>query len=154
MMGKLVALLGAIAIICWQSSQIHRWHKQFTAEHAGRLGDRISYEQAQRDAKITNQNQISRTAQKQQEITDATVSSLQHRLELIRSELRKASAAHQGSSGSAAAGEASATPCRANDPAWMCVSPEERLRAAENEERHDQLIDWNLKQSKIDPNKE
>lgn len=28
MIGKLVALLGAIAIICYQSSQIHRWHKQ------------------------------------------------------------------------------------------------------------------------------
>jgi hypothetical protein len=28
MIGKLVALLGCIALICWQSSQIHRWHKQ------------------------------------------------------------------------------------------------------------------------------
>lgn len=26
--GKLVALLGAIAIICFQSSQIHKWHLQ------------------------------------------------------------------------------------------------------------------------------
>jgi hypothetical protein len=27
MIGKLVALLGCIALICYQSSQIHRWHK-------------------------------------------------------------------------------------------------------------------------------
>jgi len=26
MIGKLVALLGCIALICWQSSQIHKWH--------------------------------------------------------------------------------------------------------------------------------
>ena len=28
MIGKLIALLGCVALICWQSSQIHRWHKQ------------------------------------------------------------------------------------------------------------------------------
>jgi hypothetical protein len=27
MIGKLLALLGAIALICWQSSQIHKWHE-------------------------------------------------------------------------------------------------------------------------------
>jgi hypothetical protein len=34
----------------------------------------------------------------------------------------------------------------------MCLSPADRLRAAENEERHDELIDWVEQQSKVDPN--
>jgi hypothetical protein len=31
MIGKLVALLGAIALICYQSSQIHKWHERSLA---------------------------------------------------------------------------------------------------------------------------
>jgi hypothetical protein len=35
----------------------------------------------------------------------------------------------------------------------VCLSPADRLLAAQNEERHDQLIDWVIQQSKVDPNK-
>jgi predicted negative regulator of RcsB-dependent stress response len=31
MIGKLVALLGAIALICYQGSQIHKWHQHSLA---------------------------------------------------------------------------------------------------------------------------
>jgi hypothetical protein len=154
MIGKLVALLGAIAIICWQSSQIHRWHKHYESEHTARLADRATYEQAQKDAARLNQQQIQHVKHQQQEISDATVATLNSRLELIHSELRKQSnAAPPHPSAGPTAGNASEAPCTVNDPAWMCLSPADRLLAAENEERHDELIDWNLKQSELDPNK-
>lgn len=35
-------------------------------------------------------------------------------------------------------------PCRAADPAWLCLSPSDVLRAAEAEARHDRLIDYEL----------
>jgi Sec-independent protein translocase protein TatA len=121
-------------------------------EKRERKADRDAYRAAQQAAQLQNDRQIIRIKQQQQDITDATVSNLHSRLELIRSELRK-NAAPQRPSGSAQAGDPGATPCRAYDPAWMCLSPEDRLSAAENEERHDELITWNLKQSQVDPNK-
>jgi len=54
MIGKLVALLGAIAIICWQSSQIHRWHKQ--AE--GLSAELKKLSDAKNTQKIVTQNRI------------------------------------------------------------------------------------------------
>ena len=51
-MGKLVALLLAIGLICYQSSQIHKWHKQADAQSAARQRDRDSYEAAQKQAEV------------------------------------------------------------------------------------------------------
>jgi hypothetical protein len=151
-------LLG-IALIFWAVDHVschrHAAHleKQLAHEHAGRLADRAAYEKAQAAAAALNEAQVQRVKSEQQRITDETVSTLDARIELIRSELRKQQAptAQHAPSGPQA-GNAGPAPCTTTDPAWMCLSPAERLSAAENEERHDELIDWVLKQSSIDPN--
>ena len=133
--------------------QLAKTAKELKDEQAARAADRQAYTKAQTDAAAKNDAQIAHVKQQQKEISDAQVSTLNARLELIRSELRKqAGGAAERPSGGAQAGNASPAPCILNDPAWMCLSPEERLHAAENEERHDELIDWNLKQSSLDPN--
>jgi hypothetical protein len=152
MIGKLIALLGAIALICWQSSQIHRWHKQYESEHIGRMTDRAAYEQAQKQAEAKNLADIQRTEQRQKEISDARVADLNARLERITRELRDNPTA-KGSAGRTPVPEIGPAPCRAYDPAWLCLSPADRLLAAQNEERHDQLITWNEQQMKVDPEK-
>ena len=148
-----LALFGAVQTIRVKTEQRHarKVEQQLSKSEAARKADRAAYEKAQADAATANKAQVARVKQQQQEITDATVSRLNSRLELIRGELRKS--APQGSPGSAGAGNPGQAPCRAIDPAWLCLSPEERLRAAESEERHDTLIDWVIQQSKVDPNK-
>lgn len=131
-----------------------KWHHQFDGEHGGRIADRTAYIKAQAEARALNQTQVATIERKHQEINNERVTDLNSRLELIRRELRRQSASTAPHDlGSPSTGSAVASPCRAIDPAWLCLAPADRLRAAENEERHDQLIDWNLKQSKIDPNK-
>jgi hypothetical protein len=132
----------------WQK-QSDRYEILYDREYIGRIADRQAYADAQAAAAAKNEAQVAHIKQAQQEITDATVSRLNSRLELIRGELRKP--APQGAPGSAATGDPGAAPCRATDPAWLCVAPEDRLRAAENEERHDELIDWTILQSKVKP---
>jgi hypothetical protein len=154
-----IAACGLLAFLWLRAEgESRHWHKQsdryeklYNQEHSGRLADRKAYSDAQAKAAEMNKAQVARVKQQQQEITDATVSRLNSRLELIRGELRKS--APQGSPGSAGAGNPAQAPCRAIDPAWLCISPEERLRAAESEERHDTLIDWVIQQSKVNPNK-
>lgn len=147
-MAPWLAILGLIAALTVVTHQRDNWHKQFTAEHAGRLQDRATYEQAQKDAAALNDRQIAQRLQQQKATNDAQVSTLARRLELIRSELRKAPATAEGAANGAQASPGVESPCRVTDPAWMCLSPEERLRAAENEERHDELIDLVINQSK------
>jgi anti-sigma28 factor (negative regulator of flagellin synthesis) len=87
MIGKLIALLGAIAIICWQSSQIHKWHENATHCGEARAADRTSYEQAQKTAEALNKAQVERVKSQQQRITDDVEANLSARLERLRREL-------------------------------------------------------------------
>lgn len=128
------------------------WQKQYAAEHEARAADRRAYVKAQAEAAVKNQADIQRTEQRQKEISDARVSDLNARLERIARELRDNPSA-KGSAGRAPISETGTAPCRAVDPAWLCLSPADRLLAAQNEERHDQLITWVIDQSKVDPNK-
>jgi hypothetical protein len=43
--GKLIALLGAIGLLCWQSSQIHKWHTQNDKCVAARQADQAAFAQ-------------------------------------------------------------------------------------------------------------
>jgi hypothetical protein len=146
-----LALFGAVQTLrlSIEKRHAHKVEAQLGKEIAAHKRDIDSYRQAQADAAAANKAQVAAIRQKQQEITDATVSRLNSRLELIRGELRKPAA--QGSANSPGASDSGSAPCRAFDPAWLCVAPEERLRAAENEERHDELIDWTIQQSKVKP---
>jgi hypothetical protein len=152
MIGKLAALLGAVAIICWQSSQIHRWHKHYESEHTARLADRAAYERAQKQADAQNKADIQRTEQRQKEISDATVANLNTRIAELRRVLAQPRAAqsHPGEPNLSTVPDA-AQP--ASGEAGVCLTPEQLLRAAENEERHDQLIHWIEQQLTINPNK-
>jgi hypothetical protein len=152
-----LALAGLALLLLFQRNDARhdaaKWQKQYTAEHTARLTDRATYQKAQADAKARNQADIQKTEQRQKEISDARVSDLNARLERIARELRDNPAA-KGSAGRAPLPKTGDTPCRAYDPAWLCLSPADRLRAAQNEERHDQLITWNQQQVKVDPNTE
>jgi hypothetical protein len=130
----------------------HKVEAQLSKVIAARKADREAYAKAQADARAKNLADIQRTEQRQKEISDARVADLNARLERIARELRDNPSA-KGSAGRTPIPETGPAPCRASDPAWLCLSPADRLSAAENEERHDQLIDWVIQQSKIDPNK-
>jgi hypothetical protein len=150
MFGAALLVAGVQTMRLW-SEQRHsvKVERQLSKSEAARKADRDAYAKAQAAAAAKNKAQVAHIKQAQQEITDATVSRLNSRLELIRGELRKP--APQGAPGSAPAGDPGSAPCRATDPAWLCLSPSDRLRAAESEERHDELIDWTILQSKVKP---
>jgi hypothetical protein len=149
-----LALLLVVQTVRVKSEQRHasKVEAQLSKVVAAREADRRAYAKAQADAAQLNQKQIAHVKQQQQEITDATVSHLSARLQLIAGELRRQSSAPQRPASGAPAGDPGQAPCRAIDPAWLCLSPEARVSAAESEERHDELIDWVIAQSKVDPN--
>lgn len=147
--------LGALLIVQTirvkaEQRHAHKVETQLSKVVAARKADHEAYVKAQAAAAAKNIAQVAHVKQQQQEITDATVSRLGARLELIRGELRRSNS--QGAPGSAPTGDPGQTPCRASNSAWLCLSPQDRLSAAENEERHDELIDWVIAQSKVDPN--
>jgi hypothetical protein len=130
----------------------HKVEAQLSKAVAARQADREAYAKAQAEARAKNLADIQRTEQRQKEISDARVADLNSRLDRITRELRDNPSA-KGSAGRTPVPETGPAPCRAYDPAWLCLSPADRLLAAQNEERHDQLIDWVIGQSNIDPNK-
>lgn len=108
----------------------------------GRKADREAYRQAQADAKAKNEAEVRRIETEQQRITDDVESNLGARLERLRRELRAKDAAPQGSASGPETGRVPETPGGTDGAPRLCSSPEQLLRAAENEERHDQLISW------------
>lgn len=104
-----------------------------------RKADRATYEKAQADAKAKNLEDVRQREANQQRLNDETVSNLNARLERLRSELRQRASAPQGHPGQPGPPEAGSGSGAAEAPG-VCLTPEEHVRAAENEERHDQLI--------------
>ena len=99
---------------------------------------------AQVEARRLNDEQVQRIEKEQEAITDEVERDLTLRLERLRSELRsKAAPRNPGSSQASPDGKA---PGGTPQEAGVCLAPDELLRAAENEERHDQLITWIEKQ--------
>jgi hypothetical protein len=60
MIGKLLALLAAIALICWQSSQIHKWHEH-SLELSVKLERITSAKDTQRTVTKTNIVTVTKT---------------------------------------------------------------------------------------------
>jgi hypothetical protein len=120
---------------------------QLTKEHAGRLADRSAYESAQREAQAKNKAEVSRIEAEQEKITNEVSDNLNARLERLRRELRSAPnpAAPGSSQGTGASPDGNATGGTDEAPR-VCLTPDQLLRGAENEERHDQLITWVEKQ--------
>jgi hypothetical protein len=109
---------------------------------AARATDRRTYEDAQRQAKEANRAEVQRIKSEQEKISHEVQSDLNARLERLRRELRaKGSTAGGASRGPGASPNGKPTE-RTDGEAGLCLAPEELLRGAENEERHDQLISW------------
>jgi hypothetical protein len=129
-----------------------RWLHQYQSEHAARANDLKVYRQAQANAAAKNKADVAAAAQKQKDISNAQVATLNDRLARLSDELRArgpAAQSHPVEPGVPQTGNAS--PGTPGAPG-LCLSPDQLLRAAQDEERHNELIDWVLKQSSIDPN--
>jgi hypothetical protein len=100
------------------------------------------------EAKRLNEQQIQRIERDQEKVNETRLADLTARLERLRSELRSKAAPRNP--GSPQAGPDGKAPGGADGEAGLCLTPEELLRAAENEERHDQLISWIEQQLKIE----
>jgi hypothetical protein len=99
------------------------------------------------EAKRLNEQQIQRIERDQEKVNETRLADLTARLERLRSELR--SKAAQGSSGGPKASPDGKAPANPDGEAGLCLAPSELLRAAENEERHDQLIRWVEEQLRV-----
>jgi hypothetical protein len=147
-----LAFVGMLTALRLTQAQNGKLKAQLHECTIGRQSDRISYEQAQKTAEALNRAQVERVKSQQQRITDDVEANLSARLERLRRELRSNTAPQSApvSPNPSLTGPASEGPA---PTARLCLSTEELLRAAENEERHDQLINWVLGQSQVDPNK-
>ena len=118
-----------------------RWHHMYQSEHSGRLGDRASYAQAQRDAAAANKAEVARIEQQSQRITDETQTAYQRDLAELR-RLRGESAAAKGSAGSAGAAKDGAT-AGGSHADGLPVPPSDDVQAAsEIELRLMHLQNW------------
>lgn len=132
-----------------RSNQLERAKINLNECRQGRIDDRKAYEDAQAKAAELNKQEVNRIVGEQDRISNDIESDLRARLERLRSELRKGTAPDQGSSGKPGtpgvpqSGEGTPSPSR------VCYAPEVVLRAAENEERHEQLIRWVQEQLKV-----
>ena len=122
-----------------------------------RAKDAANFKKAEAKAKALNDAQIARiieqrNASDERVVHEARENIIIYRDLSARGQLRPSFTADQGRAGSAKTSLGVEAPCRAIDPAWVCVAPEIVLRSAENEERHDRLIDAVEGQAAIDPN--
>jgi len=124
-----------------RSNQLEQANINLNECREGRKQDRAAYEQAQRDAAAKNEAEVKRIETEQDRISSNVETDLRARLERLRSELRKPGASPSNPNGSKAGPDGKA-PGGANEEAGVCLAPSDVLRAAENEERHDQLITW------------
>lgn len=144
--------LGVILALLLAIQSVRLGHERNVSE---RLRINLNEVRAERDSLIAaakeaerlNQEQVSRIVNEQDRISNERQADLSARLERLRRELR--GQAPKGSAGSAPASPDGKAPGGADGPPAMCLSSEELLRAAEDEERHDQLITWIEEQLKV-----
>jgi hypothetical protein len=126
---------------------------QLTLCSQGREADRLAYRKAQNDAAAKNKAHVADVEAQQKRISDEREKSLNDHLARLADELRARGPAAQGHPNGAGSPPvpkpASGTP----EAPSLCLSSEQLLRAAQDEERHDQLIQWVEQQMKVDPNK-
>jgi hypothetical protein len=117
---------------------------------ATRHADQEAYRKAQADAQAKNRQHVAEIERQYQRNNDEAVATLNARLERLRRELSNAAPQSHPNG---------ASPPKADDPEGasgetrVCIAAKDFLRAAENEERFDELITLILKQTEIDPNK-
>ena len=157
-MGKLIALLGAVALICWQSSQIARWHRQFNSEHEAHLRDNAAhvqtvanYRAAAKAAEEADRANAARVKAAADQISKERSDEYKKRIADARARAERLRRLSQGEAGGAdpcgaaakdmpsvpkpAAGAAEAT-CKDRLP------PSDQLIATEQAIQLDELIKW------------
>lgn len=143
------SFIACLAALRMEQSQNAKLKAQLHECSTLRQADRDSYARAQAEAEAKNLADVALVKQQQQRISDDTVALLNARLERLRRELSKGGAsAPQSHPGKPGLPEGGPAPGGADGAAGLCLTPAELLRAAENEERHDRLIDWAERQSK------
>lgn len=147
-MAKLVGLLILISIVCYQSSQIHKWHTQADKQAAARIADRLLYEAAQKQAEAQNLAHIAQIEKQQDAINEKARSDYRRDLDRLRSQPRT----DQGASGGSKAPPDGKAPGGAGSTDPLRLPPEKLLRVQEIELQLQYLIDWVNRQSQIDPN--
>lgn len=138
-MGPWLAILILIGALAVQTDRLHGAQDARDNCKQGRVLDRQGYEQAQREAAAKNKAQVAQIEKQQQEANDEVTRNLHSRLEQLRRELRSQAGTAQGSAGGPGVPQAGGQPGTAQ-AAGVCLTAEEHVRAAESEERHDQLI--------------
>jgi len=144
-----IALVGVVALALMFRVQLglerrHSGHLTVRVNEltALRATDRASYVKAQADAADKNRAEVKAIEQRQEAITNDVQANLTDRLERLRRELRQGTAAPQGSTSSAGASPNGKSGAGTPQATGLCLEADQLLRAAENEERHDRLIDW------------
>jgi hypothetical protein len=112
------------------------------------VAERDSLIAAAKEAERLNKEQVSRIVNEQDRISKDVEADLTARLERLRRELR--AKANNGNPQGTNPGSDGKAPGTVAGEAGLCLAPEQLLRAAENEERHTQLIDWVERQLKVD----
>jgi hypothetical protein len=131
-----------------RSNQLERAKINLNECRDGRKADRASYIDAQRRAAELNKQDVTRIVNEQDRISSNVEADLTARLERLRRELR--AKANNGNPQGTNPGSDGKAPGTVAGEAGLCLAPEQLLRAAENEERHTQLIDWVERQLKVD----
>jgi hypothetical protein len=150
-----LALFGAVQTIRVKAEQRHsaKVETQLSKCTAGRKSDQDAYRKAQADAQTMNHADVARDERRKQELSNETVSRLNADIAELRRSLSKGgAAAPQSHPGKPDLSSGDQPASGAPGETGLCLSPEELLRAAENEERHDRLIDYVEGLSKINPN--
>lgn len=155
-LGCIVLALSTIVVtIHDRAEKRHSAHleKQLRNCVSARHADRIAYAKAQADAQAKNAAHIADIEAQQKRISDARLKDANDRLSRLADELRKRGPAAQGHSNGAGSSKVPDPSGGTPGSSGLCLSPSQLLRAAQDEERHNQLIDWIEEQLAIDPNK-
>jgi len=138
-----LSLLAHDRIVTRQNGKLK---EQIVACSQAREGERAAYVAAQEEAARRNKAEVERIEADQRRVTHEVESDLTARLERLRRELRAQAA--PGSASGAGAAQAPTAGAGPDEAPRVCLAPDELLRAAENEERHDRLIDWVERQTR------
>jgi hypothetical protein len=152
MLGLCAAAFAILALFAHDRIQVAKVGKlkaQVEQCASDRRADRRAYEDAQAAAALKNKAEVARIEKEQGNVTNEVSRNLNLRLERLRRELQQKAPAAGGSSRGPAAGADGKPRAGADEEAGLCLAPDELLRAAESEERHDRLIDWIEQQLKI-----
>lgn len=133
-----LALVSALAALKMERLHSAKLSAQIAACSEARKADRAAYEAAQAKAAQQNLEHVSRKENQQKVANNEATRNLNAHLEQLRRELRS-NAAPQGHPGSPKVPQAGDPPGTPDSPG-VYLTPEEHLRAAEDETRHAELV--------------